>query len=51
MARTAKLYAWILANPRASISFREFEKVLSAFGMCEPLAATGNMRIPMCPRR
>lgn len=32
MTKIAKLYAWIVANPRASIAFRDFEGVLLAFG-------------------
>jgi predicted RNA binding protein YcfA (HicA-like mRNA interferase family) len=32
MTRIAKLYAWILANPRASVPFRDFEKLVLAFG-------------------
>jgi predicted RNA binding protein YcfA (HicA-like mRNA interferase family) len=32
MTRLAKLYAWILANPRASVSFREFQNLMEAFG-------------------
>jgi predicted RNase H-like HicB family nuclease/predicted RNA binding protein YcfA (HicA-like mRNA interferase family) len=32
MTRTAKLYAWILANPTASVPFRDFERLLRVFG-------------------
>ncbi len=32
MTRIAKLYATIMANPRASITFAEFERLLSAAG-------------------
>jgi predicted RNA binding protein YcfA (HicA-like mRNA interferase family) len=32
MTRIDKLYAKVLANPGAIISFREFEKLLRAFG-------------------
>ncbi len=32
MTRPDKLYRDLLANPRASISFRDFEKLLRAFG-------------------
>ena len=32
MTRIDKLYAKLLDNPRASISFRDFEKLLKAFG-------------------
>lgn len=32
MTGIAKLYAWILANPRASVSFREFERLVLATG-------------------
>ena len=32
MTRTDKLYSWILANPRSAIPFRDFERLLAAFG-------------------
>ena len=32
MTRPDKLYAKLLSNPRAAISFRDFEKLLAAFG-------------------
>ena len=32
MTRIAKLYERLLANPKLSISFRDFEKLLRAFG-------------------
>ncbi len=32
MTRTDKLYAKLLANPRGPMSFRDFEKLLRAFG-------------------
>ena len=32
MTQIAKLHAWILANPRASIPFRDFERLILAFG-------------------
>lgn len=32
MTQVAKLYAAVLANPRASLSFRDFEQLLRAFG-------------------
>ena len=32
MTRIAKLYAWILANPRGSVPFRDFQRLLEAFG-------------------
>lgn len=32
MTRTAKLHAWIVANPRASVPFRDFERLVLAFG-------------------
>ena len=36
MTRIAKLYSWIVANPRASISFRDFERLLISCGfVCE----------------
>ena len=43
MTRTAKLYAWILANPRASVSFRDFERLLTAFGF-EHVRTSGSHR-------
>lgn len=32
MTRVAKLYAHVVANPRASLSFADFERLLRAFG-------------------
>lgn len=32
MTRIAKLYAHVVANPRASLPFAEFERLLRAFG-------------------
>jgi len=32
MTKLAKLYAHLLANPRKSIPFRDFERLLGAFG-------------------
>lgn len=32
MTKIEKLYGRLLANPRQSIAFRDFEKLLSAFG-------------------
>ena len=32
MTRVTKLYEHLLANPRALLSFRDFERLLSAFG-------------------
>lgn len=32
MTRIARLYSAVLDNPRASLSFRDFERLLSAFG-------------------
>jgi predicted RNA binding protein YcfA (HicA-like mRNA interferase family) len=32
MTRIDKLYGKLLANPRSALSFREFEKLLRAFG-------------------
>lgn len=32
MTRIDKLYARLLANPRSTISFRDFEKLLRVFG-------------------
>lgn len=44
MTRTAKLYAAILANPDASHSFRDFERLLLAFGF-EHKRTSGSHRI------
>ena len=43
MTRIDKLYAQLLANPRATISFRDFEKLLKAFGF-EHVRTTGSHR-------
>lgn len=43
MTRIAKLYAWLLANRDASMSFRDFERLLLAFGF-EHLRTTGSHR-------
>lgn len=32
MAKIKKLYDWIVENPRASIQFRDFERLVLAFG-------------------
>ena len=32
MTRIARLYAGVAANPRVSLSYREFERLLAAFG-------------------
>lgn len=32
MTKISKLHAWIVANPRASIPFRDFERLVVAFG-------------------
>ncbi|MBX9859529.1 MAG: type II toxin-antitoxin system HicA family toxin [Sphingomonas sp.] len=32
MTKAAKLFAWIVANPRAAMSFRDFERILLALG-------------------
>jgi len=52
MTRIAKLYAWILANPRASISFREFERLLIAFGFTldRITGSHRNYKHPAAPR-
>ena len=43
MTRIDKFYARLLANPRTTISFREFEKLLGAFGF-EHARTTGSHR-------
>ena len=32
MTQIAKLYAWLLANPRAIMRFGDFQRLLAAFG-------------------
>ena len=52
MTRTDKLYASILANPRASVPFRDFERLLRAFGF-ELVRTKGSHRQyghPVVPR-
>lgn len=43
MTKIAKLHAWIVANPRASIPFRDFERLVLAFGFA-PSRTTGSHR-------
>lgn len=43
MTRIDKLYGRLLANQRAVISFRDFEKLLKAFGF-EHIRTTGSHR-------
>ena len=43
MSRLDKLYQRLRANPRATISFRDFEKLLAAFGF-EHVRTTGSHR-------
>ena len=49
MTRIDKLYAQLLANPRATISFRDFEKLLKAFGF-EHVRTTGSHRQYLHPK-
>lgn len=49
MTRIAKLYERLLANPRATISFRDFEKLLKAFGF-EHVRTTGSHRQYVHPK-
>lgn len=44
MTRIDKLYERLLANPRATISFRDFERLLAAFGF-ELARTKGSHRI------
>lgn len=32
MTKIVKLYSWLIANPRSPIAFRDFERLLRAFG-------------------
>ena len=43
MTRVDKLYERLLANPRQTIAFRDFEKLLAAFGF-ELARTTGSHR-------
>lgn len=43
MTQIAKLYARLLANPKQSLSFRDFERLLKAFGF-ELARTTGSHR-------
>jgi predicted RNA binding protein YcfA (HicA-like mRNA interferase family) len=43
MTQTGKLYSALLANPRMALSFRDFEKLLRAFGF-ELARTTGSHR-------
>ena len=49
MTRIDKLYAQLLANPRATVSFRDFEKLLKAFGF-EHVRTTGSHRQYIHPK-
>lgn len=35
MTQIGKLYAWLLINPHGQIAFRDFERLLRAFGFAE----------------
>ena len=48
MVKTAKLYAAVLANQRLVISFRDFERLLAAFGF-EHARTSGSHRIYVHP--
>ena len=49
MTRIDKLYERLLANPRATIAFRDFEKLLKAFGF-EHVRTTGSHRQYVHPK-
>jgi predicted RNA binding protein YcfA (HicA-like mRNA interferase family) len=49
MTRIDKLYERLLVNPRATISFRDFEKLLKAFGF-EHVRTTGSHRQYVHPK-
>ena len=49
MTRIEKLYDRLLANPRVAISFRDFEKLLKAFGF-EHARTTGSHRQYVHPK-
>ncbi len=48
MTQLDKLFARLLANPRQSIAFRDFEKLMQAFGF-ELARTTGSHRIYVHP--
>lgn len=50
MTRIAKLYAWASSNPRAPMPFRDFERLLRAFGFIE-LRQRGSHRSFQHPNR
>ena len=49
MTRIDKLFERLLANPRATISFRDFEKLLKAFGF-EHVRTSGSHRQYVHPK-
>lgn len=49
MTQIAKLYARLLANPRQAIAFRNFERLLRAFGF-EHVRTTGSHRQYVHPK-
>lgn len=49
MTRIDKLYERLLANPRVTLSFRDFEKLLKAFGF-ELARTTGSHRQYVHPK-
>jgi predicted RNA binding protein YcfA (HicA-like mRNA interferase family) len=49
MSRLQKLYERLLANPRTTMSFRDFEKLLAAFGF-EHARTTGSHRQYVHPK-
>jgi predicted RNA binding protein YcfA (HicA-like mRNA interferase family) len=52
MTQLAKLYAALFADPRSTLSFRDFERLLRAFGF-EHVRTSGSHRIythPLVPR-
>lgn len=48
MTRIAKLYEYVLANPRASLPFRDFQRLLEAFGF-RLVRTTGSCRLYQHP--
>ena len=49
MTRIDKLYERLLANPRLAISFRDFEKLLKAFGF-EHVRTKGSHKVYVHPK-
>ncbi|KQT31743.1 hypothetical protein ASG29_07430 [Sphingomonas sp. Leaf412] len=49
MNQITKTYAWLLENPRGTLSFRDFERLLTAFGFTH-VRTVGSHRQYVHPR-